>query len=394
MSGPHIELTSEQQDLVSRLCEWYRNSDQQTFSYTGAAGTGKTTVIRAFIEELHIKKYVACAFVGKAVTVLSRQGLPASTIHSLIYNVGWIPVKDDDGNPVLKEDGTPKMKVEFALKSHINGHPQLIIVDEATMVNDDLAEDILSFGIKTVFIGDCNQLHPVFGISSVMLYPNFRLTKIMRQAEGNPIVYLSQRVLKRQPLIPGNYGQSRVLQSLQLHDNFREYDTIIAARNSERDRINNHIRHNVLKIRSPYPVMGDRLICRQNDWSRSLEGDLYLTTGMTGTVLSVDRSLGGSRFMSIDFKPDISRDEFYNLPLDMNYIKLDYEDRKLYGFSHYEKFEYGYAVTCHACQGSQYDRVLYLCQWFHDADLTTKVNYTAITRAVECIDITYNLIYV
>ena len=152
MSGPHIELTSEQQELVSRLCEWYRNSDQQTFSYTGAAGTGKTTVIRAFIEELHIKKYVACAFVGKAVTVLSRQGLPASTIHSLIYNVGWIPVKDEDGNPVLKEDGTPKMKVEFALKSHINGHPQLIIVDEATMVNDDLAEDILSFGIKTVFI--------------------------------------------------------------------------------------------------------------------------------------------------------------------------------------------------------------------------------------------------
>ena len=178
-----MELTEEQKRLVQSLSSWYKSSDRQFYSYTGAAGTGKTTVIKAFIEALGLQRYIACAYVGKAVTVLSRHGLPASTIHSLIYNVDWVPVKDADGKTVFHENGQPKMKVEFSLKPELQGDPELVIVDEATMVNDDLCEDILSFGKKTVFIGDNNQLPPVFGVSSVMLSPNFALTKIMRQAE-------------------------------------------------------------------------------------------------------------------------------------------------------------------------------------------------------------------
>lgn len=388
----HVDLTEEQQTLVKRLSHWYKHSDRQWFSYTGAAGTGKTTVIRAFIEELGIERYISCAFVGKAVTVLSRQGLPASTIHSLIYHVMWVPVVDNRGQPVLNDEGKPKLKVEFSLKTHLDGDLQLIIVDEATMVNDDLAEDILSFGIKTVFIGDNNQLPPVFGVSSIMLNPDFWLTKIMRQAEDNPIIYLSQRVLNRQPLIYGEYGESRVLPSLVLNKNYKDYDVIIAGRNKDRDDINTHIRRNILGRKDDMPVLGDKLICRQNDWTRSVEGNIFLTTGMTGVVCDVNRSLGGARYLSIDFLPDISDEPFYNLQLDSRYIQMGYEDRKLYGFSRYEKFEYGYAVTCHSVQGSQYDRCLFLNQWFHDADLTKKIQYTAITRAVYSIDIASSLI--
>lgn len=389
----HIDLTSEQSRLVEELKKWYRHGTRQWYAYTGPAGTGKTTVVRKAIEELGIERYVTCAFVGKAVTVLARQGLPASTIHSLIYNVEWVPVLDEKGVPVLNQDGNPKMRVEFSLKPQLKDDPQLIIVDEATMVNDDLADDILSFGIKTVFIGDNNQLPPVFGISSVMASPDFYLTKIMRQAENSPIIYLSQRVLNRQPLIVGQYGDSRVLQTFYLGKNYAYYDAIIAAKNQMRDAINNHIRHNVLHIRSKLPVIGDRLICRQNDWDRSVEGNIYLTTGMSGTVVDTFNDRSGPRFMRIDFQPDISDSVFYDLQIDTNYIKMGYDDRKLYGISRYEKFEYGYAITCHASQGSQYDRVLFLNQWFHDADLTRKIQYTAITRAVYAIDIAYEIIF-
>ena len=383
----HVELTEEQTQLVKKLSEWYRSSSKQWFSYSGAAGTGKTTVIRAFIEELGINRYIACAYVGKAVTVLSRQGLPASTIHSLIYNVSWVPVLNNEGEIVMTADGKPKMRVEFTLKHELPGDLQLIIVDEATMVNDDLAEDILSFGIKTVFLGDNNQLPPVFGVSSVMLNPDFWLTKIMRQAENNPIIYLSQRVLNRQPLVYGTYGNSRVMPAIVLDRNYIKYDTIIAGKNKVRDDINDYIRYNIKNLISKTPVIGDKLICRQNDWSRSIEGNIYLTTGMTGTVTDVHRSLGGSSYMSIDFLPEISDEEFFNLQLDTKYITMNYEDRRNYGFSRYEKFEYGYCVTCHACQGSQFDHVLFINQWFHDADLTKKIQYTAITRAIESIDI-------
>lgn len=390
----HVELTPEQTELTKRLKDWYTKSDKQWYSYTGAAGTGKTTVIKAVIEELGIERYIACAYVGKAVTVLSRHGLPASTIHSMIYNVMWVPVLDSTGSPVIKEDGRPKVKVEFALKPAIKGDPQLIIVDEATMVNDDLAEDILSFGIKTVFIGDNNQLPPVFGVSSVMLNPDFWLTKIMRQAEGDPIIYLSQKILKREYIPYGQYGKSSVRPYLELGKNYIAYDSIITATNRARDDINNHIRHNVLGIKSDLPVVGDRLICRQNDWDRSIEGNIYLTTGMTGTVIDINRSLNTGKYMSIDFQPDISDEIFYNLMLDSEYIRKSYDERKEHGFSTYEKFEYGYAVTCHAMQGSSADAVLYYDQWFHDADLTRKIRYTAITRAVEKIDIVSSIRFV
>ena len=385
--APHIDLTEEQTNLVKKLTNWYKHSSRQWFSYSGAAGTGKTTVIRAFIEELGLQRYIACAFVGKAVTVLSRQGLPASTIHSLIYHVSWIPVMDEKGEPVLNKDGNPKMKVVFSLKNELPGDLQLIIVDEATMVNDDLAEDILSFGIKTVFIGDNNQLPPVFGVSSVMLNPDFWLTKIMRQAENNPIIYLSQRVLKNLPLQYGIYGKSRVIPSVTLDETYTRYDAIIAGKNKVRDDINEYIRYNIKGVTNRLPVIGDKLICRQNDWDRSIEGNIYLTTGMTGIVTDIHRSLGGNKFMSIDFLPEISDEEFFNLQLDTQYIRMNYEDRRNYGFSRYEKFEYGYCVTCHACQGSQFDNVLFINQWFHDADLTKKIQYTAITRAIESIDI-------
>lgn len=382
----HIELTAEQETLVKRLKDWYKG-DRQWFSYTGAAGTGKTTVIKAFIEELGIERYHACAYVGKAVTVLSRHGLPASTIHSMIYNVIWVPVLDAKGEPIIKDDGKPKMRVEFGLKPYIKGDPQLLIVDEATMVNDDLAEDILSFGIKTVFVGDNNQLPPVFGVSSVMLNPDFWLTRIMRQAEGDPIIYLSQKVLNREYIKYGQYGKSSVRPYINLGSNYVNYDSIITATNRARDDINYHIRHNVLGIQSDLPVMGDKLICRQNNWDRSIEGNIYLTNGMIGHVTDVNRSLASHRYMSINFQPEISDEEFFNLMIDSAYIRKSYDERKEHGFSSYEKFEYGYAVTCHAMQGSSAPRVLYYDQWFHDAELTKKIRYTAITRAEESIDI-------
>jgi len=394
MAWKHIDLTDEQHELVKRLCAWYRSpSSPQWFSYTGAAGTGKTTVIKSFIEELDLKDYIAVAYVGKAVTVLSRHGLPASTIHSLIYQVEWVEQKDAEGFPIYKPNGEPKMKVEFHLKPNLTSGLELIIVDEATMVNDDLAEDILSFGVKTIFIGDMNQLPPVFGVSSVMAMPNFRLTKIMRQAEDDPIVYLSQCVLNHKPIPYGSYGKCRVMPQIRLGENFRDYDAIITARNRTRDNINHYIREEVLGIRNPLPVIGDKVICRQNNWERSIEGNIFLTNGLAGVVTDIHRSLSGGRFLSIDFQPDISDEEFFNLQIDANYIKMDYEERKNHGFTQFEKFEYAYAITTHSSQGSEYPRVLFIDQWFGDAEMTRKVEYTSITRAEESIDIAMDIIF-
>ena len=377
----HIDLTSEQHELVERLKSWFRSGVKQTFSYTGAAGTGKTTVVRHFIEEAGIERYMTCAYVGKAVTVLSKQGLPATTIHSMIYNVVFQDVLDDYGKPVMI-NGRPKKTLTFVLKNRIEHDPQLLIVDEATMVNDQLCADILSFGIPTIFIGDCNQLPPVFGISSVMLMPDFALHKIMRQAEDDPIVHISQAILKNEPIYYGAYGATQVVRTLELGYNWKDYDVILSPVNRTRDLINDHIRTNIRGFRGTDPVIGDKLICRQNDWSRSVDGNIYLTTGMSGTVTDINRSLGKGKTLSINFQPDISDDEFFNLDLDLEYIRSSYDLRKDYGISSYEKFEYGYCITVHQSQGSGWDNVCFIDHYFHDIDYLRKVRYTAVTRAI------------
>ena len=92
-----IELTDEQLDLKRRIIHWYRHYGQGKpyYYYSGAAGTGKTTVIHSIVEELGLKKneYMGCAYVGKAVLVLLRHGINASTIHSLIYTPMFVTEK-------------------------------------------------------------------------------------------------------------------------------------------------------------------------------------------------------------------------------------------------------------------------------------------------------------
>lgn len=383
-----IVLVSEQRELVDRLVHWYRNEayhGKLSYAYTGAAGTGKTTVIKEFIRELGITHYVACAYVGKAVTVLARHGLPAQTIHSLIYNVMWAPMIDDRGEPILKSDGSPKFRVEFELKPQLPENLQLIIVDEATMVNNQLAKDIMSFGIPVVFIGDANQLPPVFGTSDAMDRPDFRLTKIMRQAENDPIVYLSQCILNNEFLRPGVYGLSEVVNTYTMGPECMRFDSIITPMNRTRDAVNLYVRKGILGINTKYPLVGDRVICRQNNWNRCIDDNVFLTNGMTGVVTDIDYSLSTEKFFNIDFQPDISQSEFHSLQMDAKFITSDYDERKAHGFSAYDKFEFGYCVTVHAMQGSQADNVLYLDNFMYDPELTKKLRYTAITRAVKSV---------
>ena len=79
--------------------------------------------------------------------------------------------------------------------------------------------------------------------------------------------------------------------------------------------------------------------------------------------------------------------EFEDLKIDCKYIISDYDSRKNYGLTKFEKFEYAYCITTHISQGSQYNRVLFIDEPFADKETTKKLRYTAITRAIDEITI-------
>ena len=158
----------------------------------------------------------------------------------MIYDVSWKNARDEEGEVIRNRLGVAKLTRVFSRKKKLEWPYRLIVIDEASMVNDDLRDDILSFNVPVIFIGDMNQLPPIFGKSSVMLKPDFVLTKIMRQAEGDPIIKLSQDVLHGRPLIPGEYGKSRVVTSLPRDEHFLfDYDIILTTNNNMREMINN-----------------------------------------------------------------------------------------------------------------------------------------------------------
>lgn len=385
-----IELNNEQIYAVYDLEHWWHSSTKQTFEISGAAGTGKTTLIRYFIERLGLsyENVLFVAFMGKAASQMARNGLPAKTIHSAIYEYKEKMARDDNGKIILKSNGKPKLVPYFALKDHISKKIKLIIVDEAGMVEKGMAVDLLSFGIPTIALGDLNQLPPIFGDSFFLKDPDIILKQIMRQAEGNPIVWLSQQILAGNPLRYGVYGNSSVIPKKDISEfHFRKADMILTGTNRLRYNINKYCREEIKGIKKlEYPHVGEKVICRKNNWNQSIDGKIYLTNGLTGFVDNIYRDSYNTRTMRMDFRPDFTKKIFRNVEFDYNHmyaIPGQEEDISNFGF-YYDKMEFAYAITTHSSQGSQWPGVLYLHEDFMRDPLDNKrLMYTAVTRASE-----------
>ncbi len=175
---PAPRWSPEQAAALDKVGLWLKRGDQPVFRLFGYAGVGKTTLARHVAEHASGKALFA-AFTGKAALVLRSKGCyGASTIHSLIYNA------DEDKN------GAPRFTLN---KDGMASRASLIVIDECSMVDEELGRDLLSFGKPILVLGDPAQLPPVKGGGFFTeAEPDVMLTEIHRQAADNPIIRLSQ----------------------------------------------------------------------------------------------------------------------------------------------------------------------------------------------------------
>lgn len=393
-----IILNDQQEECIKLATSWYRKaSSKQTFEISGPAGSGKTTIVKAIIDNLGIKMedVLFVAYVGKAALQLRRGGVNGKTIHSTFYDVVFEPVLDENRKPIIRK-GRVITRPTFVKKPKIPSNIKLIVIDEGPMVNETFGMDIESFGIPAIVLGDLQQLPPVIGQTHYLIRPDYVLTKIMRQAEGNPIIYLSQLASRGEPIPYGKYGDKcYVIPKDMVTDSMmKNADMVLTPTNSLRTSINRHIRENILHIDSELPIEGEKIICRKNNWNRIIGEDLCLVNGMVGYIDSVDKSTFNRNTINIGFRPDF---EEYNC---FNNVKIDYKTlmgslqtingKYEKGFSMYDMFEFGNAITVHLSQGSQADNVLFLSEPFgHSKDMQCKLNYTGITRAKEGLILSY-----
>ena len=263
------------------------------------------------------------------------------------------------------------------------------------MVDKKLRKDLVSFGIPVIALGDLWQLPPIFGDPVFLIDPDVILTEIMRQQEGNPIIYLSERARLGLRIERGTYldkclvfGKNDLRHEPEI---YKRSNAVICRTNNTRDYLNYHIRTNIFDIKSDDLIVGDKLICRKNNWNESLGENIYLINGMVGNVENINMEKFDGRTMEIDFRPEFLKNNyrsssnivhFVNIPIDYKYLNLDHKNRKKH-VSYVNKFEYGYAITCHLAQGSQYNNVLIYDEKFGDKEFYNKWLYTAITRAVD-----------
>jgi len=367
--APAIELSEEQRIALTTIQDWFDDGsgmNQCEFKLGGYAGTGKTTLIKSVIKELQGQKhtYLLCAFTGKAVNVLQRKGLhQAATIHSSIYHCE------------INKDGT----YSFSLRSHLAGDPSLIIVDEASMISQDLYNDLRSFGIPILFVGDPGQLEPVGDNPNLMAKPDYVLSKIHRQAEKSPIITIANEIrnggiFRRIPDQDAYILRDKRSITPEL---ILKASQLIVAKNQTRNAFNAQVRR--FKGSPPMSLVPDeKLIVLKNN------KNFGVFNGMILYLIKVEQDRGDAWFCNL--KDDM--DNIYrNIPVWKKPFIGELKKGE-YATRHVVHMDFAYAITCHKSQGSEWDHVMLYDEYMPPTVWDMKRwRYTGITRASNKIEI-------
>ena len=382
----------DQEITIRDGVDWFLNGSDQVFEFDGVAGTGKSVVLNAIVNQLHLKPYeiAPCAYTGAAALVMRMKGFKnAKSIHSTFFKIEKMK-KEYTPSPfksINTEFNTEEYEYKFVPLNvgELDHNIKLIVIDEGYMVPDFMSKEIEKHGVKVLVAGDSGQLPPIGGNPAYLCNPNIHhLNEIMRQAQGNPIIYLSERARLGLPINNGLYG-NRVLvidESELTKEMVLGVGNIICCTNKTRDLFNNTIRNMLGFDDNPLPGIGERIICRNNNWN--IEHDnIALANGLQGYVTSpFDISKYSGATYTLNFLPDLLETPFKNIEINTEYILSPYDLRqqiKNNKFRKGELFEYAYAITCHVSQGSQYVGGIFYEEMLRH-DIQKQLIYTGITR--------------
>jgi exodeoxyribonuclease V len=419
-------LWSADQDRALIAIKRWLQTSEPLFKLWGYAGTGKSTLLAHLAKD--IPGVVVLTPTNKAAAVLRAKGITAQTIHAYCYafegtEIGLLRQKIDQLLQAPAIDRAELRELEARLQRLIaeaarrglrptgeqyfgerdpEERPRLIIVDEASMVSGEHAERILSFGVKTLPIGDPFQLPPVPKKGQlpspddappfVAGRPDAMLSKIHRQAEGSPIIRASLAIREFGMLAlrqeRNENGAVNIVDD-GVTDESLAVEQIIVGRHATRIELNSRVRA-LRGFDSETPMRGERLVSRSN------VPDIDLCNG---EILIVERSYGAARNEDGDMiwtgavRKETGNPEAFSIETDLRLLRssagdgIAPEDDRLGG---YPDLNYGYAITCHSAQGSQWESAAVIDESFcWKGNERCRWLYTAVTRAAKELTVVY-----
>ena len=356
-----MKWSPEQDDALLAVDRWLKDGGQQVFRLFGYAGAGKTTLARHFAEHAGGDAAFA-AFTGKAAHVMRQKGCAgASTIHALIYRPA--SAGEEDGEPAftLRHDA-PASKAD------------LIIIDECSMVDEDLGRDLLYFGKPVLVLGDPAQLPPVKGGGFFTEgAPDFMLTEIHRQAADNPIIRLSMAIRTGEPFEQTTEECRLISRRDVATEDIMAADQILVGTNRTRKRYNERLRE-LHGHSDATPEAGEKLVCLRNNKKKGL---------LNGGVWTVATRLSprGQR-VRFSVRPE-EGGKAVNVSVPRAFFLEGPEATPFHLRKGADEFDYGYALTVHKAQGSQWDNVVLFDESYAFREHRDRWLYTAVTRAAE-----------
>ena len=387
-----MELTPKQQEGLKIALERHKANEKYTV-ISGYAGTGKSTLVKFIIDALDVDKdKVAYAtYTGKAAEVLRKKGNPnAMTLHKLLYDS--IPRQ---GGGFIR---IPKKMLEY----------KIIVVDEVSMVPKSMIDMLLKHKVYVIFLGDPFQLPQIDKKETHTLLdkPHIFLDQVMRQAAESEIIQLTMKIRNGEQIDFMNGKEVIIAPRTSLVTGHLTWaDQIICATNASRISLNNQMRE-ILGY-SGLPQDGERMICLRNYWEDfSEDGSSSLVNGMTGIIKNPFESfrMAPMYVKMKNHKMDIIQGDFISddgktfnsVEMDKGMIttgEFSLDWRETYALGQLKnkigdiiprEFTFGYAITCHKSQGSEWDKVLVIEERFpFDKKEHARWLYTACTRAAE-----------
>lgn len=391
-----MELSAQQRKAL-QLIEGWRAGPEQVFRLFGYAGTGKSTLARY----LSGPRTLFAAYTGKAAHELGKKGVHAQTLHSLIYlaaprskevvqalerelqqelerqpqDLDRIKGLQVDLQNEIERHRSPRWTVnpKSALKE-----ADLLVVDEVSMVDKQMGQDILSFEKKVLVLGDPAQLPPVGGGGFFTKQePDFLLTEVHRQSQDSPVLMLANHVRVGDALDQGRWGQSAVMPKGQLGvADLAAHDQVICGTNATRRRLNAALRAH-LGRRSRDPVPGDRVVCLRNNH------DLGLLNG-SQWVVHAAFSLNEDK---VTLQLESEEGDHMDVVAWRHWFDGREDDLRPWQVQEAQAFDYANAITCHKAQGSQWDKVFVVDESTVFGRDHRRWLYTAITRASESVTV-------
>ncbi len=420
-----MELSSDQREVYNAISRWSVGGTEPVLTVGGLAGTGKTTLLGKLAAETGLLVAYICP-TGRASSVLRRKfaavGVESTrmmltddervldgrwgqyfyrrgdveetmpfcdTIHRLLYR------------PII-DSRTEELR-GWEKRNSLDRRYNILVMDESSMIGDRMLGDIRAHGVRILAVGDHGQLPPVKDRGSLMASPTLRLEKIHRQAESSPIIKLAH-ALRTTGKFDASLADGHAVRILPKGDYervLRESLTesrldvaIVCWKHATRVKINRAIR-DMIGYGGSLPKKGEPVMALHN------YPPIY--NGMRGLLTEdADQPYPEGWWIvraNLDFPDDsirmdnqsLCRDQFHRMPSkggqakfgsveEMRAAKIPVDSMGAAG----RLFDFGYAMTVHKAQGSQFAHVIVCVDWPETgSEESRRMAYTAVTRAAE-----------